>query len=368
MMNMVNALKVLREHCAALSGLADGDLQALLGASEIRDIAATDALLRTGDEARSIFIVLEGAFATLVARDWGEERVLEEAAPGDLVGTVEIVSGDRRLADVRAMVDSRVVEIPRKTFEKLLGSHEQIWERVADCARTSICRILTSLHLGRLLGTSGLKISDPMLRLQAEQDWLDFERDILTDLERNIDWLPLKRGEHLFRQGDAAEDALVVVSGVLQVSIQDAFGAEKVVGEVGPGEIVGEVALFTEQARTASVVAMRDCELFRVPRRIFSRITERYPQILLSLYRSSFQRLVRNTSAKVFRPRRPNTVLLRAHADMETDEFQRELLAAMGTHGSVGHLTSASVDESLGQEGITGSRSGQAAEVRLVQW
>lgn len=364
----MNAADILRDNCTALAGLDEKEVQEVVGGSVVREIAATDLLFRTGDRADSVFLVLGGTLVTMVTRDWGEERVLEEAGVGDLVGTVEIVSGDRRLADVRAMVDSHVLEIPRLVFEKLLGSREEVWRRVSERARTSICRILTSKQLSRLLGTSGLKISDPLLRLQAEQDWLDFERDILEDLEKNIDWLTLQRGEYLFRQGDKAEDALVLVSGVLQVSIREPFGAEKVVAEVGPGEIVGEVALFTDQDRTASLVAMRDSALFRIPRRVFTRITERYPQILLSLYRSSFQRLVRHSSEAPFRPRSPNTALLKAHADVEMEAFLRELLAAMASHGSLGHLTSASVDESLGQPGITSSGRGEASEVRLVQW
>lgn len=90
-----------------------------------------------------------------------------------------------------------------------------------------------------------------------------------------------------------------MVSGVLQVSIVDTAGGDRVISEVGPGEIVGEIALFTDKDRSASLVATRDSELFRIPRKVFARIREKYPQILLNLYRSSFSRLVRNASVPV---------------------------------------------------------------------
>lgn len=367
-MTDMNDLPILRQRCTALSGIGDAELAALSEGSRVIEIQPGEPLYVAGEEADAAYVVTEGRLATLVTRDWGEERVLEEAEVGELVGISELASGDRRLADVRAVDASRVLEIPRRTFEQLLGSHEQAWERIAARARLSICRVLTSKHLNRLLGPSGLKLSDPMLRLEAEQQWLNFEHDVLADLESHIDWVTLRRGEHLFRQNDAAEDAAVLVSGLLQVRVQEPFAGERAVAEVGPGEIVGEIALFTDQARTASLLAMRDCELFRIPRHVFARISEKYPQILLGLYRSSFQRLVRHGSAAAYRPRRPNTAVLAAHADADIADFLDELTTAMAEHGSSERLTSSSVDEALGKAGISDSRRGDASEVRLVQW
>ena len=364
----MNVVATLRQECPLARNLSQAQIETLVDQSNVVDLAASATLFSSGDPADNVFIVLDGRLATLVSRDWGEERILEEAGVGQLAGTVELLNGDNRSADVRALADSQVLSIPRRVLEQLVGEHEDIWEQVSESARSGICRLLTSKHLSRLLGPSAMQISDPMLRLQAEQDWLNFERDILRDLEEHFDWLTLERGEYLFRQGDHAEDALVLVSGVLQVRIDTEEGGERIAAEVEAGEIVGEVALFTEQTRTASLVAVRDCELFRLPRDVFSRISEKYPQILLNLYRSSFNRLVRNTSEPPWRPRNPNTALLRARANVRADDFIVQLLTSMQQLGSVGHFTGDSIDESLGQPGISQSGQDQAAHVRLVQW
>ncbi len=364
----MNAIEILKQRCSALAGLDEAERAALVEASSIEEIRATDALYVAGQEAVAAYVVLQGRVSTIVARDWGSDHTVEEAGAGELVGTAEFASGDRRLAEVRALEDACVLAVPRRTFELLLDSHDAVRAQVSARARSSICRILTSRHLSRILGPSGLQLSDPQLRLRAEQEWLEFERDVLEDLERHVSWVTLRRGEHLFRQNDPAEDALVLVSGVLQVSVNEPFSGELAIGEVGPGEIVGEVALFTDQARTASLLAMRDCELFRIPRHVFARISEKYPQILLGLYRSSFQRLVRHSTAGTYRPRRPNTALLRAHADTDLQPLLEELLVAMQQYSSIAHLTSASVDESLGKPGISHGSRGDASEVRLVQW
>ena len=266
------------------------------------------------------------------------------------------------------MEASRYLSVPLAAFEQLLSVHEQVWQNVSNLARTRICRHLLSKQINKMFGTGAMEISSPMLRLQAEQDWLDFELEILHTLEQNVDWLALKRGEYLFRQDDDANDAFVLVSGTLQVRIQDPVGEERVTAEIGQGEIVGELALFTKQQRTASLVATRDCELFRIPGDLFTRTAEKYPQILLNIYRVSLDRIVHHTSRFAWRPKVSNVAILPASPDLDVRGFVVELTAAMGKHGSVGSITSTLVDASLGRAGIALSSPEDPANFRLAQW
>lgn len=75
----------------------------------------------------------------------------------------------------------------------------------------------------------------------------------------------LLAGEVLFTAGDAGDSLYVVVSGRLRVLVTDAAGTPRAVRELGRDEIVGELALLTGEARTATVLAVRDSELLRVP-------------------------------------------------------------------------------------------------------
>ena len=72
---------------------------------------------------------------------------------------------------------------------------------------------------------------------------------------------PVRFGEGapIFRQGDASDVAMLLLSGSLRVSI--GRGAQvRTVGSVDPGEVVGERALVeTGVERSASVIASRDC-------------------------------------------------------------------------------------------------------------
>lgn len=100
-------------------------------------------------------------------------------------------------------------------------------------------------------------------------------------------------GEILMKQGDLPDDAFVVAAGRLQVSTVDERGEELVVGEIGPGEMVGEMALLTRASRTATVTAMRDTRLLRISQDDFSRLMASAPSLLLDVTRAIVTRFER---------------------------------------------------------------------------
>ena len=84
----------------------------------------------------------------------------------------------------------------------------------------------------------------------------------------------------LFRQGDADDGLYVVVSGRIELSID-----EKTVRVVGPGEALGEMALLTAGTRSASARALRDAELLHISRDSFDALIERVPGFARALLR-----------------------------------------------------------------------------------
>ena len=83
-------------------------------------------------------------------------------------------------------------------------------------------------------------------------------------------------------------------SGVLGVSIEDSAGQERMVGRLGPGEIVGEMGCITGRSRTATVRALRSSELLAISWCDLERIAMNDPAILLSICRTLVERLVQS--------------------------------------------------------------------------
>jgi predicted acylesterase/phospholipase RssA/CRP-like cAMP-binding protein len=358
----------LRTICPLFASLDDLELQALTEASPLIRVAAGDLAISKGEEAKAAFIILEGRLAALVTRVWGEDRILNEIGTGGLVGEIELLNGDHSMIDMRALEDSLLLVLSREIFEGLMESHPEVWQQVSGLARKNTCRLLLSRQLNQLLGGGMETIVDPMLRLKAEQGWLNFEDEILQDLEKHVDWVTLDRGQVLFRQGEHADSAYVLVSGRIQVSISDENGVSRVAGQTTQGDIAGEIALITEKDRTATLTALRDCELFRLPRELFTQVSERYPQIMLSIYQTILDRYSSNVSGSVFHPRSPNIAILSASSEFPLRDFMLKLKSAMAPYGRVGTLSSESVAESMGRPGIAQSRPKDPANVRLVQW
>jgi hypothetical protein len=76
----------------------------------------------------------------------------------------------------------------------------------------------------------------------------------------------LQAGRNLVQQGDRGDDLYLLFDGMLQVEIDG-----KPVAEVGPGAIVGEMALLQEGRRTATLRAVTPCRVAVVPKDLIDR-------------------------------------------------------------------------------------------------
>src|SRR5688572_16857884 len=77
----------------------------------------------------------------------------------------------------------------------------------------------------------------------------------LADLLAAMDFREFEPGGYLIRQGDSAEFLLLILSGYASARVRDTPVDRAPVGEFGPGDIVGEISLVTDEPRTADVVA-----------------------------------------------------------------------------------------------------------------
>lgn len=77
-------------------------------------------------------------------------------------------------------------------------------------------------------------------------------------------------GETLIRQGEKGDFMLVIQSGHVHV-IAERDGGEVLIRTAGPGEIVGEMALFEGGRRSATVRAKGDVRALRVDKKTFLR-------------------------------------------------------------------------------------------------
>jgi len=83
----------------------------------------------------------------------------------------------------------------------------------------------------------------------------------LSQLEDAWDDVELAEGAVLFAKGDPGDAVYSVVSGEIEVYTADRAGRKMVLERLGPGELVGELALLDSGPRAASVVAVTPTRL-----------------------------------------------------------------------------------------------------------
>jgi signal transduction histidine kinase len=92
----------------------------------------------------------------------------------------------------------------------------------------------------------------------------DLPAELLERVASSSDRLEVPSGDLIIEEGSDSGEMYVVVSGELSVTKQSA-GKEVDLARIGPGEVVGEIALLDQAPRTASVSALVDSTLIRVP-------------------------------------------------------------------------------------------------------
>src|SRR5258706_9788322 len=115
------------EHTAALKGmdlcrtLSPAELEAIGAIVKTCDIAAGKDLFREGDPGDGLFLVISGEI-DVTKRAPGGEHLLARLGPGGVLGEMSLVTADARSATGRALVDSRVLQMPASGFRALLAA------------------------------------------------------------------------------------------------------------------------------------------------------------------------------------------------------------------------------------------------------
>jgi len=155
----------------------------------------------------------------------------------------------------------------------------------------------------------------------------------LSELEGELEWFALPGGAVLFEFGEASDALYVLKSGSLGAFKPDSDGNFYLDGLVAAGETVGELGLIVDQARSATVRALRDSELLRLSRRGFTALVEHHPEAMLQCARLAVQRLIARAVRRPLSAARTFAVLPH-DAGVEARGFAQRLQQSLERYGS----------------------------------
>ncbi|WP_395688597.1 SulP family inorganic anion transporter [Aestuariivirga sp.] len=102
------------------------------------------------------------------------------------------------------------------------------------------------------------------------QDAVSYLRSVVGDqagieaISRRFEITLLQKGDYLIRRGEAADDIFVILSGRVRVQIPLPDGRVIRLRTMTPGSVVGDIAFYTYQRRTADVILEEDSTIMRI--------------------------------------------------------------------------------------------------------
>jgi CRP-like cAMP-binding protein len=122
----------------------------------------------------------------------------------------------------------------------------------------------------------------------------DLGRDAFLAVLRSLAVRRLDDGAVITRQGEPGTALYLVAAGEVRVVVADAGGQEREIARLFESSLFGEMALITDQPRTASVVVVGEADIIEVSREALSRVTAQIPALKEVLDRFTRERLIKN--------------------------------------------------------------------------
>jgi NTE family protein len=165
--------------------------------------------------------------------------------------------------------------------------------------------------------------------------------DVATALLReHLRWVAVAGGQTLMAQDEPGDSMYISVSGRLRAYVRQDDGSQRMVREMSRGQVIGEMSLFTDEPRSATVIAIRDSVLVRLDKAQFMRLIAASSQVAVALTRQIIQRLKTEHQPTAYAA--PVTVgLVPISAAVDTPGFAERLAAQLARFGRVRVLDAA---------------------------
>lgn len=172
--------------------------------------------------------------------------------------------------------------------------------------------------------------------------------DILATIQADAEFLDLPSGGVLFRQGETTDDVYFVLSGRLRASAKDGKGGTRILGDIGRGETIGELAVFTGEPRSATITALRDSSVVKVTRATLDRALMKAPQIGIAMTRIVIERFRRSERERQTPVVPVNICFLPITPGVDAVRLAERVREAQGASARVAMLTPATIADRFG--------------------
>lgn len=114
---------------------------------------------------------------------------------------------------------------------------------------------------------------------------------VIVEIASNVTKINLKEGKLLFRKGDPGNSLFIILDGWVKVVIEGINNKEITLAKLGPGEIVGEMAVIDAGPRSADIITLSPVNLLELSQNNFLNVIKEQPSISLGIMQNLSKRL-----------------------------------------------------------------------------
>ncbi len=269
----VSDLPLLVPPQVLFSSLEADALSSLMTAFQELAVDTGQILIEEGTPGSEAYVVARGELEVRrQSRDPDVEPItLARLGSGALFGEMSLLSRSPRAASVLACRPSVVLRASKEALDEVASSEPTIGATLAQFTRRRM--------IDNLVRTSSiLGAVRPAKRAAL------LERFVTRTFET---------GDKLITQGEESSGLYLVASGSLSVihrSDADLSDDDLAISKLGPGDVVGEVALVLRRPSNADVVAEHPTVTLHLPRDEFLDLIKAHPEVLAELYELAVKR------------------------------------------------------------------------------
>jgi len=241
-------------------------------AGEVEEVAAGKVIFNEDDKGNRFLLQKDKMYLLLNGEIelWVGDRQVGAVHEGEIFGELASITHSPRSATATAKTRCRVIALDEKQFRAGLREHPEF------------SLTMVALMVGRLRKMIARLNADA--GVPADADWNESEVFTKKQLKELVDTFGSSAvtyytpGKSIMQEGQVGLLMYVVLEGAVEVTIQG-----RVVEEIGPGAMFGEMALIGRTERLASAVSVTECSLLSINRKDFFDLVKHNPEFGVAL-------------------------------------------------------------------------------------
>lgn len=234
-----------------LSALDEKSLRLFIETVEATQFAPGDRIIEQGTPGDALFILVEGEVE--VYRDGTPKITLGRLKEGAFFGEMALVTDLKRTANVKAITECTLLKVTREVMADLVTLHPPVLKALLGFFRNRLIENLMETH----------------------EMFAPFNKQERRELMQRFSFVEARRGCVLVKEGEMADGLYLMVCGEVDVN-----KGEKVVQELGPGDLFGKTSLLNAEPSANTVRTASKCWLLKLGQDIFRELIMTHPHVL----------------------------------------------------------------------------------------